>query len=102
MYKKKTILHILQKADQHRQKPTHQIKTKPQKIYMQNQPQNGRLSELGIEARSVLTRPFQWSSQPPSPAQLSLRETFISKSNAKTIFEINNICEVIILFMFTC
>jgi len=61
-----------------------------------------RLSELGIEIRLVLTRRSQWSSQPSGSAQLSSRETFISKLEAKTISEINNICEVIILFMFTC
>ena len=61
-----------------------------------------RLSELGIEIHSVLTRRSQWSSQPSGSAQLSSRETFISKLEAKTISEINNICEVIILFMFTC
>jgi len=90
------------KADQHRKKPTHEIKTTPQKIYMQNQPQNERLSKLGIEIRSVLTCLSQWSSQPSGYAQSSSREAFISKSEAKTIYEINNICEVIILFMFTC
>ena len=61
-----------------------------------------RLSELGIEIRSVLTRRSQWSSQPSGSAQLSSRETFISKSEAKSISEINNLCEVIHLYMFTC
>jgi len=61
-----------------------------------------RLSELGIEIRSVFTRRSQWSSQPSGSAQLSSRETFISKSEAKTISEINNLCEVIVLYMFTC
>ncbi|KAG4912473.1 hypothetical protein JHK82_053060 [Glycine max] len=49
--------------------------------------------ELGIEIRSVFTRRSQWSSQPSGSAQLSSRETFISKSEAKTISEINNLCE---------
>ncbi|KAG5059568.1 hypothetical protein JHK87_000597 [Glycine soja] len=51
------------------------------------------LSELGIEIHSVLTRRSQWSSQPSGSAQLSSRQTFISKSEAKTISEINNLCE---------
>ncbi|KAG4969371.1 hypothetical protein JHK85_035792 [Glycine max] len=54
---------------------------------------NLRLSELGIEIHSVLTRRSQWSSQASGSAQLSSRETFISKSEAKTISEINNLCE---------
>ncbi|KAL5158428.1 hypothetical protein HKD37_15G042914 [Glycine soja] len=54
---------------------------------------NLRLSELGIEIRSVLTRRSQWSSQPSGSAQLSSRETFISKSEAKSISEMNNLCE---------
>ncbi|KAG4968176.1 hypothetical protein JHK87_033827 [Glycine soja] len=54
---------------------------------------DGQLSELGIEIRLVLTRRSQWSSQPSGSAQLSSRETFISKSEAKTISEINSICE---------
>ncbi|KAL2951910.1 hypothetical protein AAZX31_19G080600, partial [Glycine max] len=54
---------------------------------------NHKLSELGIEIRSVFTRRSQWSSQPSGSAQLSSRETFISKSEAKTISEINNLCE---------
>ncbi|KAG5111784.1 hypothetical protein JHK82_035053 [Glycine max] len=49
--------------------------------------------ELGIEIHSVLTRRSQWSSQASGSAQLSSRETFISKSEAKTISEINNLCE---------
>ncbi|KAL5163078.1 hypothetical protein HKD37_07G020049 [Glycine soja] len=52
-----------------------------------------RLLELGIEVRPVLTR---------RSAKLSSKETFISKSEAKTISEINNIFEVIMLFMFNC
>ncbi|KAG4909429.1 hypothetical protein JHK87_055545 [Glycine soja] len=54
---------------------------------------NQKLSELGIEIRSVLTRRSQWSSQPSGSVQLSSRETFISKSEAKSIYEINNLCE---------
>ncbi|KAH1099536.1 hypothetical protein GYH30_034937 [Glycine max] len=54
---------------------------------------NQKLSELGIEIHSVLTRRSQWSSQASGSAQLSSRETFISKSEAKTISEINNLCE---------
>ncbi|RZB42569.1 hypothetical protein D0Y65_053231, partial [Glycine soja] len=54
---------------------------------------NQKLSELGIEIRSVLTRRSQWSSQPSGSVQLSSRETFISKSEAKSISEINNLCE---------
>ena len=61
-----------------------------------------RLSELDIEIRSVLTRRSQWSSQPSGSAQLSSRETFISKSEAKSISEMNNLCEVIVLYMLTC
>ncbi|KAG5040049.1 hypothetical protein JHK82_012189 [Glycine max] len=52
-----------------------------------------QLSELGIEIRSILTRRSQWSSQPSGSAQLSSRETFISKLEAKSISEINNLCE---------
>ncbi|KAG4986433.1 hypothetical protein JHK86_034124 [Glycine max] len=51
------------------------------------------LSELGIEIRSILTHRSQWSSQPSGYAQLPSRETFISKSKAKSISEINNLCE---------
>ncbi|KAL5187300.1 hypothetical protein HKD37_05G013009 [Glycine soja] len=54
---------------------------------------NLKLSELGIEIHSVLTRRSQWSSQPSSSPQLSSKETFILKSEAKTISEINNLCE---------
>ncbi|KAH1209445.1 hypothetical protein GmHk_15G043978 [Glycine max] len=54
---------------------------------------NQKLSELDIEIRSVLTRRSQWSSQPSGSAQLSSRETFISKSEAKSISEMNNLCE---------
>ncbi|KAH1249893.1 hypothetical protein GmHk_05G013164 [Glycine max] len=54
---------------------------------------NLRLSELGIEIHSVLTRRSQWSSQPSSSPQLSSKETFILKSEAKTISEINNLGE---------
>ncbi|KAG4915072.1 hypothetical protein JHK87_052629 [Glycine soja] len=54
---------------------------------------NQKLSKLGIEIRSVLTHRSQWSSQPLGSAQLSSREAFISKSEAKSISEINNICE---------
>ena len=61
-----------------------------------------RFSKLGIEIRSVLTHRSQWSSQPLGSAQLSSREAFISKSEAKSISEINNICEVIVLYMLTC
>ncbi|KAG5106334.1 hypothetical protein JHK82_043304 [Glycine max] len=60
---------------------------------------DGKLSELGIEICSVLTRRSQWSSQPSGSAQLSSRETFISKSEAKTISEINNFCENLRLFL---
>ncbi|KAH1210093.1 hypothetical protein GmHk_15G044463 [Glycine max] len=56
---------------------------------------NQKLSELGIEIRSVLTRHSQWSSQPSGSVQLSSRETFISKSEAKSIYEINNLCEFV-------
>ncbi|KAG5003451.1 hypothetical protein JHK84_027718 [Glycine max] len=52
--------------------------------------------ELGVEIRSVLTCRSQWSSQPSGSAQLSSRETFISKSEAKTISEINNLCEELV------
>ncbi|KAG5069224.1 hypothetical protein JHK85_001601 [Glycine max] len=55
--------------------------------------QSNLLVELGIEIRSVLTRRSQCSSQALGSAQLSSRETFISKSEAKTISEINNLCE---------
>ncbi|RZB68652.1 hypothetical protein D0Y65_038428, partial [Glycine soja] len=54
---------------------------------------NQRLSELGIEVRSVLRGRGQGSSQLSGSTQLSSKETFISKSEAKTISEINNICE---------
>ncbi|KAH1242581.1 Replication protein A DNA-binding subunit B [Glycine max] len=54
---------------------------------------NQKLSELGIEIRSILTRRSQWSSQPSGSAQLPSRETFISMSEAKSISEINNLCK---------
>ncbi|KAG5028820.1 hypothetical protein JHK87_012334 [Glycine soja] len=60
---------------------------------LENGMQINKLSELGIEIHSVLTRRSQWSSQPSSSPQLSSKETFILKSEAKTISEINNLCE---------
>ncbi|XP_028246766.1 uncharacterized protein LOC114424100 [Glycine soja] len=62
-------------------------------LVVQIQEFNQRLSKLGIEVRSVLTHRGQGSSQLSGSTQLSSKETYISKSEAKTISEINNICE---------
>jgi len=60
-----------------------------------------RLSELGIKVRSVLTPRGQGSSQLSGSAQLSSKDASFSKAEAKNISKINNISEVLILFMFT-
>ena len=64
--------------------------------------QSRKVRKKRVGMRSILTRRSQWSSQPSGSAQLSSRETFISKLEAKSISEINNLCEVIHLYMFTC
>ncbi|KAH1256945.1 hypothetical protein GmHk_03G007011 [Glycine max] len=53
-----------------------------------------RLSDLGIQVRSVLTPGGQGSSQLLGSSQLSSKDAFLSKAEAKTISEINNISEV--------
>ncbi|KAL5133713.1 hypothetical protein HKD37_03G007002 [Glycine soja] len=52
-----------------------------------------RLSDLGIQVRSVLTPGGQGSSQLLGSSQLSSKDAFLSKAEAKTISEINNISE---------
>ncbi|KAG5042575.1 hypothetical protein JHK87_006490 [Glycine soja] len=52
-----------------------------------------RLFDLGIQVRSVLTPGGQGSSQLLGSSQLSSKDAFLSKAEAKTISEINNISE---------
>ena len=60
-----------------------------------------RLSDLGIQVRSVLTPGGQGSSQVSGSSQLSSKDAFLSKAEAKTISEINKISEVKLLFILT-
>ncbi|KAG5071600.1 hypothetical protein JHK86_006811 [Glycine max] len=55
-----------------------------------------RLFELGIEVWSVLTPRGQGSSQLSGSTQLSSKDAFFSKAEAKSIYEINNIFEEIV------
>lgn len=55
-----------------------------------------RLSDLGIEVKSVLTPLGQGSSQVSGSTQLSSKDAFLSKAEAKTICQINAILEEIV------
>ncbi|KAL5165149.1 hypothetical protein HKD37_18G050322 [Glycine soja] len=57
---------------------------------------NERLAGLGIEARSVFKSHGQGSSQLSGSIQLSSKESFFGKAEAKTIAEINTISEEIV------
>ncbi|KAG4935725.1 hypothetical protein JHK84_049926 [Glycine max] len=57
---------------------------------------NERLAGLGIEARPVFKSHGQGSSQLSGSIQLSSKESFFGKAEAKTIAEINTISEVMI------
>ena len=58
-----------------------------------------RLSDLGIQVRSVLTPGGHGSSQVSGSSQLLSNDAFLSKAETKTISEINNISEIKLLFM---
>ena len=59
-----------------------------------------RLLDLGVEVNPVLPPGDQGSSQLSGASQLSLKDAFLSKAEAKTISEINGISEVVLLFVF--
>ena len=59
-----------------------------------------RLAELGIEARSGFKSHGEGSTQLLGSIQLSSKESFFGKAEAKTIVEINAISEVMILCRF--
>ncbi|KAL5167762.1 hypothetical protein HKD37_18G052399 [Glycine soja] len=58
-----------------------------------------RLLDLGVEVSPVLPPSDQGSSQLSGASQLSSKEAFLSKAEAKTIFEINGISEDIVCVM---
>ncbi|KAG4982779.1 hypothetical protein JHK87_027528 [Glycine soja] len=60
---------------------------------MEIQEFNERLAELGIQARSVFKSHGKGSSQLSGSIQLSSKESFFGKAEAKTIAEINTISE---------
>ncbi|KAG4954225.1 hypothetical protein JHK87_039819 [Glycine soja] len=77
-------------------KETLKLAVRITELWFVGTPGRSKQAEMVIvdsDIRSVLTCRSQWSSQPSGFAQLSSRETFISKSEAKTISEINNLCE---------
>ncbi|RZC25573.1 hypothetical protein D0Y65_004316, partial [Glycine soja] len=59
-----------------------------------------KLLDLGVEVNPVLPPGDQGSSQLSGASQLSLKDAFLSKAEAKTISEINGISEVVLLFVF--
>ncbi|KAG4397244.1 hypothetical protein GLYMA_10G108140v4 [Glycine max] len=61
---------------------------------MEIQEFNERRAKLGIEARSVFKSHGQGSSQLSGSTQLSSKESFFGKTEAKTIAEINTISEL--------
>ncbi|KAG4996851.1 hypothetical protein JHK85_028290 [Glycine max] len=63
---------------------------------MEIQEFNERLAELGIQARSVFKSHGKGSSQLSGSIQLSSKESFFGKAEAKTIAEINTISEEIV------
>ncbi|RZB54384.1 hypothetical protein D0Y65_050007 [Glycine soja] len=58
-----------------------------------------RLLDLGVEVSPVLPPGDQGSSQLSGASQLSSKDAFLSKAEAKTIFEINGISEDIVCVM---
>ncbi|KAH1228576.1 hypothetical protein GmHk_10G028555 [Glycine max] len=65
-------------------------------LVMEIQEFNERRAKLGIEARSVFKSHGQGSSQLSGSTQLSSKESFFGKTEAKTIAEINTISEEIV------
>lgn len=59
-----------------------------------------RLAELGIEARSGFKSHGEGSTQLSGSIQLSSKESFFGKAEAKTIADINTISEIMILYRF--
>ena len=59
-----------------------------------------RLLDLGVKVSPVLPPGDQGSSQLSRGSQLSSKDAFLSKVEAKTIYEINGISEVVLLFVF--
>ena len=59
-----------------------------------------RLLDLGVEVSRVLLPGDQASSQVSGGSQLSSKDSFLSKAEAKTILEINAISEVDLLSVF--
>jgi len=57
------------------------------------------LTELGIEAHSVMTPRSQTSSQLLGSSQLSAKDAFFYKAEAKSLSKINNMLEVLGLFI---
>ena len=60
-----------------------------------------RLLDLGVEVNLVLPPGDQGSSQLSGAIQLSSKDAFLSKAEAKTISKINGIFKVVLLFVFT-
>ncbi|KAG5052258.1 hypothetical protein JHK87_004456 [Glycine soja] len=58
-----------------------------------------RLLDLGVEVNPVLPPGDQGSSQLSGASQLSLKDVFLSKAEAKTISEINGISEYVVSVM---
>ncbi|KAH1261836.1 Replication protein A DNA-binding subunit B [Glycine max] len=58
-----------------------------------------RLLDLGVEVNPVLPPGDQGSSQLSGASQLSLKDAFLSKAEAKTISEINGISEYVVSVM---
>ena len=58
------------------------------------------LLDLGAKATPVLLPGDQASSQVSGESQLSSKDSFLSKAEVKTIFEINGISEVDLLSVF--
>ena len=59
-----------------------------------------RLLDLGVEVGPVLPLGDQGNSQVSGGSQLSSKDSFLSKAEAKTILEINAISEVDLLSVF--
>ncbi|KAG5088465.1 hypothetical protein JHK86_001077 [Glycine max] len=59
-----------------------------------------RLLDLGVEVSPIFPPGDLGSSQLSRASQLSSKDAFLSKSEAKTISEINGISEVVLLFVF--
>jgi len=59
-----------------------------------------RLLDSGVEVSPVFPPGDQGSSQLSRASKLSSKDAFLSKAKAKTISEINDISEVVLLFVF--